>query len=92
MCAPDRMLMPMTSTSSWIGGVDDLLRGAVETRVDDVHARVAQAPRHDLDAAIVAVEAHLGNEHSNGLIARIHLASSGGWPEDQDMDDAPIRV
>ena len=54
-------------------GVDDLLRRAVETRIDDVHAGVAQAPRHDLDAAIVAVETHLGNEHANGLIARIHL-------------------
>ena len=33
-----------------------------QASVDDVHAGVAQGPRHDLDAAIVAVEADLGDQ------------------------------
>ena len=53
-------------------GVDDFLRRAVQARVDDVHAGVAQRARDDLDAAVVAVEPDLGDEHANGLIARIH--------------------
>ena len=42
---------------------DDLLRCALEPRVDDLEARVAQRLHHDLGTAIVAVEARLGDEH-----------------------------
>ena len=39
--------------------LDDLLRRLVQAGVDDLHAGVAQRPRHDLRAAVVAVETGL---------------------------------
>ena len=53
-------------------GVDHLLRRAVQARVDHVHAGIAQRARDDLDAAVVAVEAHLGDEDTNGRVAGVH--------------------
>jgi len=43
-------------------GADDGLRRLPQAGVDDVHPGVAQGAGHDLDAAVVAVEADLG-EH-----------------------------
>ena len=43
-------------------GLDDLLRRLVQPRVDDLHAGVAQGPRDDLGAAVVAVETGLGDD------------------------------
>ncbi len=45
-------------------GLDDLLRSLVQPRVDDLHARVAQRPGHDLRAAVVTVETGLGDDDS----------------------------
>src|SRR5262249_4502416 len=50
------------------GRVDDLLRGAMQAGVDDVHARVTEAPRHDAHAAVVAVQPHLRQQDSNVLV------------------------
>src|SRR5262249_11992968 len=41
-------------------GGDDLLGRLVQPRVDHLEAGIAQRPRHDLGAAIVAVESRLG--------------------------------
>src|SRR5439155_24534079 len=43
----------------------DLLGRLVKARVDHLHTRVAQGARDDLGAAVVAVEAGLGNHHAN---------------------------
>ena len=54
------------------GGLDDLLRGAVEPGIDDVHASVAQRARDDFDAAVVAVEPDLGQQHPNDAGFLVH--------------------
>ena len=62
MCAPERLESPSTAASSWItarrieSGVWKM------PGVDDLHARVAQRARDDLRAAVVAVEARLGDD------------------------------
>ena len=48
------------------GRLDDLLRRLVQAGVDDLHAGVAQRPRDDLGAAVVAVEARLGHDDADG--------------------------
>ena len=47
-------------------GADDGLRRLPQAGVDDVHAGVAQGAGHDLDAAVVAVEADLGEHDADG--------------------------
>ena len=47
------------------GGLDDLLRRLVQAGVDDLHAGVAQRPRDDLGAAVVPVEAGLGDDDAD---------------------------
>ena len=66
MCAPERIEMPTASASSWMRRLDDLLRRLVKAGVDDLHAGVAQRPGDDLGAAIVTVEARLGDDHADG--------------------------
>ena len=46
-------------------GLDDLLRRLVQAGVDDLHAGVAQRPGDHLGAAVVPVEAGLGDDHPN---------------------------
>ena len=46
-------------------GLDDLLGRLVQARVDHLHARVAQRAGDDLRAAVVAVEAGLGDDHAD---------------------------
>ena len=48
-------------------GLDDLLRCLVEAGVDHLHTRVAERPGDDLGAAVVSVEAGLGDDHANPL-------------------------
>src|SRR5262249_26242987 len=47
------------------GGGHDFIGRPMKARVDDVHAGVAQRPRNNFDAAIVAVEPNLGEEHAD---------------------------
>ncbi len=47
-------------------GADDGLRRLPQAGVDDVHAGVAQGAGHDLDAAVVAVQADLGEHDADG--------------------------
>ena len=47
-------------------GADDGLGRLPQAGVDDVHAGVAQGAGHDLDAAVVAVEADLGEHDADG--------------------------
>ena len=68
MCAPDRIDRPMTSASSCSAARDDLLRRLAQARVDHLHAGVAQRPGDDLGAAVVAVEARLGDDDADFLI------------------------
>ena len=75
MCAPDRMLTPMTSTSSWIAASTTSSGVRCKPGVDDVHAGVAQRARDDLDAAVVAVEADLGDDDADRLPGLLHGSS-----------------
>ena len=50
------------------GGGRDHLGRLVQAGVDDLHAGVAQRRGDDLGAAIVTVEAGLGDEHANGTL------------------------
>src|SRR5439155_6236007 len=56
----------------------DLLGRAVEPRVADVHARVAQAARDDLRAAVVTVETDLGDEDADGRDRSASLIQDSG--------------
>jgi len=47
------------------GGRDDHLGGLAETSVDDFHAGVAEGAGDDFGAAIVAVQARLGDEDAD---------------------------
>ena len=49
-------------------GLDDLLRGLVEARVDDLEPGVAQGPGDHLGSSVVPVEAGLGDYHSIGAL------------------------
>ena len=49
-------------------GLDDLLRRLVQAGVDDLHAGVAERAGHDLGAAVVPVEARLGDDHSDAFV------------------------
>ena len=73
---PERTLTPMASTSSSIA-VRATSRGrAVQARVDDLHAGVAQRAGDHLDAAIVAVEADLGDQHADRRLVVIRKRRS----------------
>jgi hypothetical protein len=63
MCAPESTDRPTTSASSWIAGLDDLLRALMQAGVDDLHAGVAQGAGHHLGAAVVTIEARLRDDH-----------------------------
>ena len=52
------------------GGLDDLLRRLVQAGVDDLHPGVAQRPGDDLGAAVVTVEAGLGDHDADGSRSR----------------------
>ena len=68
LCAPERIEMPMASTSSCTRGVDNLLRGLPQAGVDDFHPRIAQGARHNLGPPVVAVQAGFGNQNSNSFV------------------------
>jgi hypothetical protein len=56
-------------------GLDDLLRRLVQAGVDHLHARVAEGARDDLGAAVVTVEAGLGDHHADPAAGgRAHAA------------------
>ncbi len=48
------------------GGGDDHLGGLAEAGVDDLHAGIAEGAGDDFCAAVVAVEAGLGDEDADG--------------------------
>ena len=51
-------------------GLDDLLRRLVQAGVDDLDAGVAQRPGDDLRAAVVAVQAGLGDDDAQRTRSR----------------------
>ena len=53
---------------------DDGIHAAAQPCVDHLEAFVAQAPRQHLGAAIVSVEARLGDEHANRRRSLSHAA------------------
>ena len=67
------------------GGGRDHLRRLMQSGINDFHARVAERGGDDLRAAIVTVEAGLGNEYSNWTHNR-YKATQGG--EREATDDA----
>ena len=65
MCAPERIEMPTASASSWIA-VSTICSGvSVEPGVDDLHPGVAKRAGDDLGAAIVPIEARLGDDDAD---------------------------
>ena len=54
---------------------DDLLRRLAQAGVDHLHAGVAQRPGDDLGAAVVAVEARLGDDDSDFLAHSLDCGS-----------------
>ena len=75
MCAPERIDSPTASTSSWIGRLGDHLGRLVQARVDHLEAGVAQRAGDDLGAAVVTVEAGLGDEDAERPGAHSHAGS-----------------
>ena len=53
------------------GGGGDHLGRLAQAGVDHFHAGVAQRARDDLGAAVVAVQAGLGNQHSNFFLRHV---------------------
>ena len=51
-----------------LGRGHDAVGGLAQPQVDDLHARVAQHPGHHFDAAVVAVEAELGQQGPDGRL------------------------
>ena len=71
MCAPGEDRQPDGVGVLLDHGLHDLLRRLVQTRVDDLHPGVAQRAGDDLRAAVVTVEAGLGDDDAD-------LALGGG--------------
>ena len=69
MCAPERIDRPIDVGVLLERSGDDLLGRLAQARVDDLHAGVAQRARDHLGAAIVPVEAGLGDDDSDFGIA-----------------------
>jgi hypothetical protein len=59
------------------GGGDDHLGGLTEAGVDDLHASVAKGAGDDLCAAVVAVEAGLGDEDADGRLIHSDVSIRG---------------
>ena len=55
--------------------IHDFLRRPVQAGVDDVHARVAEAARDDLDSPIVSVKSYLGDQDPDYIPFLVHLPS-----------------
>ena len=51
------------------GGIDDHLRRLSQTGIDDLHAGVAKCSCDYFRAAVMAVEARLGNQHADRWFA-----------------------
>ena len=65
MCAPERIDSPTASASSWMT-VSTICSGVwCRPGVDDLHAGVAQRAGDDLRAAVVPVEAGLGDDDAD---------------------------
>src|SRR5207247_10059690 len=62
----------------------DLRRGALQARVHDLHAGVAQRLRHDLGAAVVTVEPGLGDED-------LHAGSNAGSQRGCPLESSATR-
>ena len=45
--------------------MNDHLRRLTKAGIDDLHSGIAQRPRNDLGAAVVAVKAGLGYKHAD---------------------------
>ena len=65
LCAPERIDKADHLHVFLQGRVDDHLGRLPQAGVDHFHAGVAQRPRDHLGAAVVAVQARLGHQHSN---------------------------
>ena len=64
-------------------GRGDLLGRLVQAGVDDLHAGVAERAGDDLGAAVVAVEAGLGDDDADLALAHGGLAAEAGQRDDQ---------
>ena len=68
MWAPERIERPTTSASSCTTVAAICSGRLVQSGVDDLHARVAQAAGDDLRPAVVAVEAGLGDDDTDRAV------------------------
>ena len=68
MCAPERMLRPMTSTSSW-SAASTIIWGVWRMPgVDDVHAGVPERAGDYLGASVMSVQAGLGDKDADRVL------------------------
>ena len=72
MCAPDRMRQADDVHVFLQRGFGDHLGRLAQAGVDDLHAGVAQGAGDDLGAAVVAVEAGLGDQDTDFAIGFGH--------------------
>jgi hypothetical protein len=83
------------------GGGGDHLRGLAEAGVDDFHAGVAEGAGDNLGAAVVAVEAGLGDQYANflfrhsGVLFSVRSVNSVSYlrelcVKDSVSDDIPL--
>ena len=73
LCAPGKNRQSDHVDIFLQGGVDDHLRGLAQAGVDDLHAGIAQGAGDHFGAAVVAVQAGLGDQHADLLLVR-HLS------------------
>ena len=89
MCAPDRIDRPTTSTSSWSAAVTIISGVWRRPGVDDLEALVAEPAGEHLRAAIVAVEAGLGDQHLERSLGHGRDCTGAPWPRSRS---APVLV
>ena len=81
MCAPDRIDRPDDVDVLLERRRGDHLGRLAEPGVDDLEALVAQSPGEHLGAAVVAVEAGLGDEHLERAVRHAPIVGSPLVPD-----------
>jgi hypothetical protein len=75
------------------GGGGDHLGGLAEAGVDDFHAGIAQGAGDYLRAAVVAVQAGLGNQHSDFLLRHYsRFFRAAGYQGALRVQRSPVRI
>ena len=79
MCAPDSIDRPIASTSSSTAAAATVVGCLEQPGVDHLVAGVAQDAGDDFDAAVVAVEADLGDQDPLAAIRPHQIVGTSTW-------------